>query len=82
MSSHTLDSSSEDEPLRMTRPDIRIQASTSNFKVEIPKFEGKLDPEKFLDWLRTVDRIFDYKDIPEDKKVKLIALRLRKYAYL
>ena len=49
MFSHTLDSSSEDEPLRMTRPDPRIQANTNDFKVEIQKFEGKLDPEEFLD---------------------------------
>ena len=49
--SHTLDSSSEDEPLRVTRQDPRIQASATDFKIEIPEFEGKLDPEDFLDWL-------------------------------
>ena len=58
MFSHTLDSSSEDEPLRMTTPDPRIQANTNDFKVEIPKFEGKLDPEEFLDGLHTVVRVF------------------------
>ena len=52
--SHTLDSSSEDEPLRMTRPDPRIHGNTNDFKVEIPKFEGKLDPEEFLDLLHMV----------------------------
>ena len=80
--SHTLDSSSEDEPLRMTRQDSQFQASSNDFKVEVPEFEGKLDPEDFLDWLHTVERIFEYKDIPDNKKVKLIALRLRKYASL
>jgi len=80
--SHTLDSSSEDEPLRMTRQDSHVQANSNHFRVEIPEFEGKLDPEDFLDWLHTVERVFEYKDIPEDKKVKLIALRLRKYASL
>jgi len=49
VSSHTLDSSSEDEPLRMVRLDPWIQASTNDFKVEIPEYEGKLDPEEFLD---------------------------------
>ena len=80
--SHTLDSSSEDEPLRMTRQDSHVQASSNDFKIEVPEFEGKLDPEDFLDWLHTVERIFEYKDIPDNKKVKLIALRLRKYASL
>ena len=47
---------------------------------DIPKFEGKLGPDEFLDWLRTVEKVFDYKDIPEDKRVKLVASKLRKYA--
>ena len=55
---HTLDSSSEDEPLRMTRLDPRIHANINDLKVEIQKFEGKLDPEEFLDWLHTVVRFF------------------------
>jgi len=50
--------------------------------VEVPEFEGKLDLEEFLDWLHTVERVFEYKDVPEDKKVKSVALRLRKYASL
>jgi len=32
--------------------------------------------------LHIVERVFDYKDIPEAKKVKLVALRLRNYASL
>jgi len=60
----------------MTRPNLRIQASTNDFKVKVPEFQGKLDPKEFLDWLHTVEKIFEYKDIPKDKKVKLVALRL------
>jgi len=39
------------------------------FKVKIPEFEGRLDPDEFLEWLQTVERVFEYKDVPEDKKV-------------
>jgi len=77
-----LDSSSEDEPLRMARPKPRMQANTNDFKVEIPKYEGKLDPKEFLDWLHTVEQVFEYKDIRKEKKVKLVALRLHKYPSL
>jgi len=41
-----------------------------------------LDPDEFLEWLHTVERVFDYKDIPDDKKVKLVSLRLQRYASL
>ena len=41
---------------------------------------GKPDLDEFLDWLNTVERVFDYMDIWDEKKVKLVALKLRKYA--
>jgi len=58
--SHTIDSSSEDEPLRLGRPEPRFQANTNDFKVEILEFEGKLDPEELLDWLHTVEHGLTY----------------------
>ena len=66
----------------MARLEPRIQANSNDFKVEIPEFEGKLDPERFLDWLHAVECIFKYEDVPNSKKVKLVALRLKKYASL
>nr|GEX47085.1 RNA-directed DNA polymerase [Tanacetum cinerariifolium] len=35
---------------------------------KIPEFEGRLCPDDFLDWLRTVDRIFDLRDTPDHIK--------------
>ena len=74
-----------EQPSQTPRREWRIPQSNSNsndFRIELPEFEGKLDPDEFLDWLQTVERIFDYKEVPEDKKVKLVALKLRKYASL
>jgi hypothetical protein len=45
-------------------------------KMDLPSFIGQLQIEGFLDWLVLVERFFDYIDIPEDKKVKLVAYRL------
>ena len=41
-----------------------------------------MEPDEFLDWLHAVERVFNYKDILEDKKVKLVTLRLRRYTSL
>ena len=41
---HNLHSPSEDETLRIARPEQLFQANTNDFKVEIPEFECKLDP--------------------------------------
>ena len=74
---------SDDEiPFERRRRVVRPTFNSNDFKVEIPEFEGKLDPDEFLEWLQTVERIFEYKEIPDDRKVKLVALRLRKYASL
>ncbi|GJR33812.1 reverse transcriptase, partial [Tanacetum coccineum] len=52
----------------------------NDIKVDIPEYDGKLDPDEFVEWLRTVERVFDYKQTTEDNKVKIVALKLRKYA--
>jgi len=73
--SHPHGSSSEgEEEGRPLRP---RGGHNLDFKVDLPEFEGQLDPDLFLDWLRTVERVFDYKDVVEEKKVKLVALKLR-----
>ena len=47
-----------------------------NMKVDIPEFEGKIKPDEFVDWLNTVERIFDYKEVPDHRKVKIVAIKL------
>ena len=61
--------SSNDEGRRRARRNQRSSHSSLDFKVEIPEFEGRLEPDEFLEWLQTVERVFEYKDVPEDKKV-------------
>jgi len=31
--------------------------------VEVPEFEERLDPDEFFDWLQTINRVFDYREI-------------------
>ncbi|KAD3336751.1 hypothetical protein E3N88_32270 [Mikania micrantha] len=52
------------------------------FKIDIPEFDGKAEPDMFIDWLQTVERFFDLREVPDAFKVKLVAVKLRKYASL
>ncbi|KAJ0978464.1 hypothetical protein J5N97_013938 [Dioscorea zingiberensis] len=47
------------------------------FRVELPEFTGTLHAEAFIDWLNEVERIFEYKEVPDRQKVKLVAIKLK-----
>ena len=79
---HSSGPSIGEEPLRRPSRGRRHHPNLNNVRVEVPEFEGKLDPDEFLEWLQTVERVFEYKEIQEDKRVKLVALKLGKYASL
>jgi hypothetical protein len=51
-------------------------------KMDIPVYEGSLDAEELLDWIRAMDTYFDYEDVKEDKKVKHAVTRLKGHATL
>jgi hypothetical protein len=51
-------------------------------KMDIPVYEGNLDAEELLDWIRDLDTYFDYEDVKEDKKVKHVVTRLKGHATL
>ncbi|KAL5764411.1 hypothetical protein ACOSQ2_017005 [Xanthoceras sorbifolium] len=80
--SHESDNGTPPHPRDLRALGYRVRDTQRGFnaKVEIPEFEGKSQSDEFVEWLNTVDRIFDYQDVPENKKVKLVAIKLRKHA--
>ena len=49
-----------------------------NKKFNIPEFDGRMNPDEFLDWLNMVEHVFEYYDSPEREKVKLVATKMCK----
>ena len=47
-----------------------VARMSTKVKMDIPVYEGNLDVEEILDWIRALDTYFDYEDVREDKKVK------------
>jgi hypothetical protein len=39
-------------------------------KIEVPMYEGNLDAEELLDWVRAMDKFFVYEYVDEEKRVK------------
>ena len=48
--------------------------------MKIPQFQGKLDPEAYLEWERKVEHVFEYHNYSEIKKVQLAAVEFTDYA--
>ena len=47
------------------------------FQVELPEFFGTLQAEGFIDWLHELECIFDYKEVHDQVKLKLVAIKLK-----
>ncbi|PWA70702.1 hypothetical protein CTI12_AA286890 [Artemisia annua] len=62
------------------RPGRLARSQDFGMKVDIPVFEGKPHPDEFIDWLHIVERVFDVKNLSDEQKVKLVAIKLKKNA--
>lgn len=46
-------------------------------KVDLPRFDGHLDVEAFLDWIYEVEKCFEMLEVPEDRQAKYVAHKLK-----
>ncbi|GKV49075.1 hypothetical protein SLEP1_g55846 [Rubroshorea leprosula] len=54
--------------------------SLGSIKMKIPPFQGKADPEAYLEWERKVELVFDCHNYFKLKKVRLAAIEFSDYA--
>ena len=58
----------------------REDNNLGSIKMKIPSFQGKNDPELYLEWEKKVELVFDCHNYSEMKKVKLAAIEFSDYA--
>ena len=56
--------------------------ASSKPRLEIVAYNGGLNPEELVDWINTMDKHFDFVEMPEYKKVKFVVTRLQGHALL
>jgi len=49
-------------------------------KIEIPMYEGSLNAEELMDWIRSIDQYFDSEEVEVNKRVKFGVTRLKGHA--
>uniref|UniRef100_A0A2N9H2J3 Retrotransposon gag domain-containing protein n=1 Tax=Fagus sylvatica TaxID=28930 RepID=A0A2N9H2J3_FAGSY len=59
-----------------------VNRSLGSIKMKIPSFQGRTDPEVYLEWEKKIDLVFDYYNYSEEKKVKLAVIEFTNYAII
>ena len=62
---------------RPTAPVVDDRRWEAGMRIELPEFHGSLEAEEFIDWAATVDDVLEFKVVPADRRVPLVATRLR-----
>ena len=71
---------SADSSRKGRRGERRQENHVGSIKMKIPSFQGKSDPDLYMEWERRVEHVFDCHSYPEEKKVKLAAVEFADYA--
>ncbi|XP_058774997.1 uncharacterized protein LOC131649250 [Vicia villosa] len=76
------DSSSDEEEPHDEEDNRRNLQNNHDYRVkaDIPLFYRTMGVEELLDWKIDVDRFFDVMGVPENKQVKMVAIRLKSTA--
>jgi len=53
-----------------------------DLKFDPSEFEGNLNPKVFLEWIQSIERIFEIKEYSDEKAFKVAIIKLKKYASL
>ncbi|KAL4273508.1 hypothetical protein GQ457_13G015810 [Hibiscus cannabinus] len=60
----------------------RVDDNLNSIRMAIPLFQGKTDPEAYLEWEKKVELVFEFHNYSENKKVKLAAIEFSDYAII
>ncbi|KAK5770645.1 hypothetical protein PVK06_046798 [Gossypium arboreum] len=60
----------------------RADDDLKNIKLSIPPFQGKSDPEAYLEWEKKIELVFECHNYSECKKVKLAVIEFSNYAMI
>uniref|UniRef100_A0A2N9FTV9 CCHC-type domain-containing protein n=1 Tax=Fagus sylvatica TaxID=28930 RepID=A0A2N9FTV9_FAGSY len=59
-----------------------VDRSLGSIKMKIPSFQGRTNPEVYLEWEKKIDLVFDCHNYSEEKKVKLAVIEFTDYAII
>ncbi|XP_022876875.1 uncharacterized protein LOC111395090 [Olea europaea var. sylvestris] len=70
----------EPRPPHFDRHRDLVDDMSRNIKVDAPEFDGRLDPEAFLDWMDSIEEYFDWYRMPDYQRLRFAKMKLTKSA--
>jgi hypothetical protein len=59
-----------------------VDRDLGSIKMKIPSFQGRTDPEVYLEWEKKIELVFDCHNYSEEKKVKFAVIEFIDYAII
>jgi hypothetical protein len=59
-----------------------IMGVSSRQIMEVPMYEGNLNVDELMDWISTMDKYFEYENVPDENKVKFFVTRMKGHALI
>ena len=59
-----------------------LSRANSKPSVEVVPYDRKLDTNAMLDWISDMEKLFEYENTPDNRKVKITVTRLQGHASL
>ena len=72
--------SEEDEGPRWRRGRHREDDNLRSIKMKVPSFQGKSNPDAYIEWEKRMESLFDVHEFSDLKKVKLVVTEFFDYA--
>lgn len=75
-----LEDVADERPPRFNNRRHQREDNFGNLKLKTPPFQGKVDPDVYLEWEQTIKSVFKCRRLTEERKVKLAATEFEGYA--
>ena len=56
--------------------------ATSRLRPDLDTYDGSLVAKHLIDWISNMDKYFEYDEVEEEKRVRLVVKRLKGHASL
>ncbi|GAB2237192.1 hypothetical protein Droror1_Dr00027074 [Drosera rotundifolia] len=70
----------DQNPFTMEQLVRALEGTDRSIQVNVPDFEGRLNPDDYCDWIASLEAFFNWKNLCEERKVQYVTTKLKGHA--